>query len=296
MRGVISAILLQRLSADPAITGWLKRADLFAGTSTGGLIALALAKPLDLDIVRNVYEFNGKAIFDDSWLDDPTDLGKIIGADYDNAGLARELRRIFGDATLGDLSKRVMVTSFDLDNGSSDPEERTWKPKIFHNFPNADTDAKQLVWKVGLYTSAAPTFFPSVDGYIDGGVYANNPAMCALAQSQDSRVRNHPALGAVRLLSIGSGTPLIYIAGKSLDWGYAQWVKPLIGLMMDGVSGIADFECRQLLGDSYHRLAPTFEPGTNYPLDAVKKVPEMVDFGNTVNLDSTLDWLKKHWV
>lgn len=295
IRGVVSAILLQRLSAEPAFAGWLNSVDLFAGTSTGALIALALAKPLDLQVIRDVYEHRGRDIFDNSWLDNITDLGRTIGADYDNDGLKRELNRIFGADTLGDLSSRVMVASFDLDNESDDARKRTWKPKIFHNFPGSDSDAGQLVWKVGLYTSAAPTYFPSVDGYIDGGVFANNPSMCALAQSQDSRVRNHPALDEVRMLSLGTGTPLTYIKGRSLDWGEAQWVKPLINLMRDGVAGIADFQCRQLLGDSYHRLAPTFEPGTNFPLDDVKKVPEMVDFANAVDLNSTLEWLGKHW-
>jgi patatin-like phospholipase/acyl hydrolase len=296
IRGIVPTILLQRMSADPALAGWLSQTDLFAGTSTGALIAMALAKPIDLGIIRDVYENRGGKIFDDSWLDNITDLGKTIGADYDNDGLERELKRIFGAATLGDLSKRVMVNTFDLDNESDDPRERTWKPKIFHNFPGNDSDAAQLVWKVGLYTSAAPTYFPSVDGYIDGGVFANNPAMCALAQSQDSRVRNHPALDDVILLSLGTGTPLTYIKGRSLDWGYAQWVKPLISLMMDGVAGIADFQCRQLLGTSYHRLAPVFEPGVNFPLDDVAKVPKMVEFANTVDLDPTIDWLEKQWL
>ena len=296
IRGIIPAILLQRLAAETSLAGWLNRSDLIAGTSTGGLIALALAKPLDPQVIRDMYEQRGREIFDDSWIDDIADLGKIVGADYDNAGLQRELKRLFGDDTLGDLAKSVMVTSFDLDNGSDDPEERTWKPKIFHNFRNVDSDAAQLVWKVGLYTSAAPTYFPSVDGYIDGGVFANNPAMCALAQSQDGRVRNHPSLEEVVMLSIGTGTPLTYIKGKALDWGYAQWAKPLINLMMDGVAGIADFQCRQLLGDAYHRTAPVFEPGTYFPLDAVKNVPEMVDFAGAVDLEPTIDWLERNWM
>jgi patatin-like phospholipase/acyl hydrolase len=296
IRGLIPTILLQRLSAEPAFAGWLNSVDLFAGTSTGALIALALAKPLDLQVILDVYEHRGKDIFDDSWLDNITDLGRTIGADYGIDGLARELKRIFGTDTLGDLSSRVMVASFDLDNESDDVRERTWMPKIFHNFPGSDSDAGQPVWKVGLYTSAAPTYFPSADGYIDGGVFANNPSMCALAQSQDNRVRDRPALDEVRMLSLGTGTSLTYIKGRSLDWGEAQWVKPLINLMMDGVIGIADFQCRQLLGDSYHRLAPTFDPGLSFPLDDVGKVPEMVAFANAVDLDSTLEWMEKHWL
>lgn len=89
---------------------------------------------------------------------------------------------------------------------------------------------------------------------------------------------------------------MTYIKGQNLDWGYAQWVKPLISLMMDGVNGIADFQCRQILGNHYHRLAPKFPPGVSIPLDDVRRVPDMIDFANSVNLKDTIDWMKANWV
>ncbi len=59
--------------------------------------------------------------------------------------------------------------------------------KALSHFHGPGNDRKELAYKVGLYTAAAPTYFPAVDGYVDGGVYANNPSMCALAQTQDQR-------------------------------------------------------------------------------------------------------------
>jgi hypothetical protein len=150
--------------------------------------------------------------------------------------------------------------------------------------------------KVGLYTSAAPTYFPSVDGYIDGGVYANNPSMCALTQSQDRRIRGRPALSDVALLSLGTGTSLVYIPDKRLDWGYAQWVQPLIFLMLDGLTGIADYQCHKILDKRYHRLAPVFPPGVSMPLDAVKRIPDMIQFAESLDLSDTVKWLRKHWM
>ena len=226
IRGVVSTVLLQRIGAELGGDGWLGEADLLAGTSTGGLIALGLANGADLAALRALYEVHGAEIFDDSWIDDLVDLGKIAGADYASENLAKLLRGTFGgDTTLGELGKRVLVTSFDLDNQDASPAKRRWKPKIFHNFPGARSDAGELAWKVGMYTSAAPTYFPSYEGYVDGGVYANNPAMCALAQSQSASWRARPQLAEVVLLSIGTGTSLVYVKGKTLDWGYAQWAK-----------------------------------------------------------------------
>jgi patatin-like phospholipase/acyl hydrolase len=296
LRGLITVIILQRLNAEPGLKGWIDNVDLVAGTSTGGLLALAIAKGLDLQTLRDLYAVKGKKIFDDSWFDDVVDLGSIIGAQYSNRNLTRELINIIEKTTLGDLQKCVMVTSFDLDNEDPDPKKRSWKPKVFHNIPGQANDDSMLAYKVALYTSAAPSYFPAVDGYVDGGVFANNPSMCALAQTQDSRNTARPALSDVVLLSLGTGTSLTYIKGKNLDWGLAQWVKPLISVMMDGVNGIADYQCKQLLESHYHRLAPKFPPGVSIPLDAVKRVPEMIDFANNVPLDDTVAWMKAQWI
>jgi hypothetical protein len=147
-----------------------------------------------------------------------------------------------------------------------------------------------------MYTAAAPTYFPSVDGFIDGGVYANNPAMCALAQTQDKRYRPTPAIDEIVLLSLGTGTSLFYIRGKTLDWGYAQWIKPLISLMLDGISGIADYQCHQMLRKRYHRLAPIFPPDVSIPMDDVGKIPYMIQFAEGFGLRSTVRWMRRHWL
>ena len=98
-------------------------------------------------------------------------------------------------------------------------------------------------WNVVHYPSAAPTFFPAVDGYIDGGVFANNPSMAALSQTQDHRaLKTPPRHDRIALLSIGTGTSLMRIERKNLDWGQAQWIKPLLNIMMDGVMGVADYQ------------------------------------------------------
>jgi hypothetical protein len=294
IRGLVTTIVLQRLLATPSLANLLDSVDLVAGTSTGGLLALGIAHRIDLATIRTLYVDRGPRIFDDSWLDDLVDLGRLRGAEYDTGPLRRELKKLFGDTTLGRLRKRVLIPSFDLDN--EDASQRTWKPKIFHNFPGPGSDRAQLAYKVGLYTTAAPAYFPSVEGFIDGGVYASNPSMCALAQTQDGRYSPTPALGEVVLCSLGTGTSLRYIKGKSLDWGYAQWVKPMINVMLDGTAGIADYQCRQLLGGHYHRLAPSFPAGTTIPLDDVDKIPYMVQFAESLPLGATIDWLEREWV
>ena len=148
----------------------------------------------------------------------------------------------------------------------------------------------------GACTSAAPTYFPTVNGYIDGGVVANNPSLAALAQTQDRRtVPVPPSLDKIVMLSVGTGLSLLRIEGKRLNWGAAQWAKPLLNIMLDGVAGVADYRCRRVLGDRYCRLAPAFPPGQAIPLDAVDRIPDLVRLGMAVDVSGAVAWLRRVW-
>jgi predicted acylesterase/phospholipase RssA len=286
---------MQRLATEPDLADWVDRTQLIAGTSTGGVIALCVAAGIPLDELRDLYTTRAGAVFEDSLLDDLRDVGKVFGADYDVENLEREAHRVLGDRTLAQLSKRVLVTTFDLDNEAA--TERRWKAKLFHNFPGPDCDADALAYRIAVATAAAPTYFASYDGYVDGGVFATNPSMCALAQTLDARVpaSERAELGDVRMLSFGTGHTLRYIEGDRLDWGYWQWVRPLLDVMLDGVNGIVDFQCAQLLGARYHRLAPMFPPGTTIGMDAVDQIPYLIEFAQGLDLSATADWLRANW-
>src|SRR6266540_257572 len=293
IRGLVTLAMLKKIQdAAPRL---ISQADLVAGTSTGGIIALGLAAGKTVDELISLYLDNGDKIFDDSWLDNIIDLGGISGADYDQVNLKKILENSFGSLKLEGLAKKVLIPSFDLDNDHEDPNKRTWKPIFFHNFPGDDSDGDETLVDVALCTSAAPTYFPSHNGYVDGGVVANNPSMAALTQTQDPRaeLNPRPALGDIRMLSLGTGTILSYIKGKSHDWGYAQWVKPLINLLTDASMGIADYQCRQILREGYHRLAPVFPPKVNIMMDEWKRSKELIEFGNSADVAPAVQWLQK---
>jgi uncharacterized protein len=295
IRGVLTTTLLDRLEL--ACPGFLAKVDLIAGTSTGGLIALGLAREIELRRIGDIYQTKGSQVFHDTLIDDVLDLGQFVGAQYSNKNLERELKALLGSKTkLAQLRKKVLITSFDLDNEAADPNQRTWKPKLFHNFPGPDSDDAVLAYKVGLYTSAAPSYFPSVDGYVDGGVFANNPSMCALAQTQDPRFGPPAKLADVLLLSIGTGSSPLHIEGKTLDWGYAQWARPLVSLILDGVNLIADYQCRMILGERYQRIQPVYPASISVPLDAIQQVPTLVKFAEDFNFAATVDWITKYWM
>jgi patatin-like phospholipase/acyl hydrolase len=296
IRGVLTAVLLNRLSAAyPALLqdrpGTIT---MFAGTSTGGILALGLAAGLTPANIRDLYVTNGKLIFDSSWSRDVVELGGISGSKYDNKQLKQILQGTFGASKLQDLRPRVLIASFSLDNRAPLAINRTWNPKFFHNFPGEDSDGECQVYDVAMSTSAAPTYFPSNGVYIDGGVIANNPSLAAVAQALDTR--NQPGeratLAEIKLLSVGTGASLQYVDGVDHDWGDGQWLKPILNVLMDGSVGVADFQCQQLLGKSYWRVEPVFPAGQSFPMDDVSKVVDLMDLANSFDLTGTIAWLQ----
>ena len=167
-----------------------------------------------------------------------------------------------------------------------------WNPKFFHNFAGDDSDGKERVVDVALRTSAAPTYFPAYQDFVDGGVVANNPAMAALAQALDSGTANQK-LADIRLFSVGTGLSPTFVPGESHNWGIAQWARRLVDMMIGGMMGVADYECSRLLRKKYFRLAPVLpEP---VALDAVDKIPELIADANKVDLTASVKWLKRNF-
>lgn len=291
IRGVLSAVLLERLESEHP--GFLDRVDLYAGTSTGGILALGLASGMTPTEARNLYERLGSKVFRDSFWDNLKDLGQARGAQYGNAALKEELVNQFGSKTLGDLPKRVVISSFDLDNEAMELGKlRSWKPKYFHNFPGDDSDSHEKVVDIALRTSAAPTFFPVYQGYVDGGVVSNNPSVCALAQALEPSTGNQK-LRDTRLLSVGTGQNPKYMEAQNEDWGLIQWLPHLVTLMLEGSMGVADYQCRQLLHKRYLRVNPVLPVPIG--LDGLDQIPLMKTLAFEYDLGKAREWIKRNF-
>jgi patatin-like phospholipase/acyl hydrolase len=287
IRGELVCVLLERL--EQAHPGFLSKIDLFAGTSTGGILSAALAAGYSPSVARQLYELKGKLVFADSLLDDLRDLGNAVGAQYSNGGLIDALVEQFGDMKLGDLPKKVLISAFDLDNDPSDPQQRrTWKPKFFHNYPGPDSDSDESVVDVVVRTAAAPTYFPIYQGYIDGGVAAGNPSMCALAQALDADTGGKK-LSEIALLSIGTGRFSHFLTSQSGDWGWTQWALPIVDIMLEGSLDVAHYQCSRVLGRRYCRIDPDLPEKID--MDAVDKIPQLKAIGEQVDLSAAIQWL-----
>ena len=124
---------------------------------------------------------------------------------------------------------------------------------------------------------------------MDGGVVANDPSMAAVAQAIDKDT-GAQKLEDLVVFSLGTGTNPTYVAGHDLDWGVAQWAKPLVSLMIDGVMGVAEYQCRRLLATRYCRLEPRLPKPI--AMDDASEVNALVELAQAVDISAAVNWLK----
>ncbi|MGH8273611.1 MAG: patatin-like phospholipase family protein [Gammaproteobacteria bacterium] len=289
IRGYYTALLLARMEEERP--GFIARFDLFAGTSTGSILALGLAAGSSAAALAGLYARNAPRIFETTFGERLRDANGLIGPRYSARRLAAVLRNVFADLRLGDLERRVMIPAFRLEDENPEPARRRWRPKLFHNFPGAAGSPESFARSVALYSSTVPAIFAPTDGYVDGGVFAANPTLCAVMLTQDGcNEGTRPALADLEVLSLGTGLSPLHLGAEARDWGLAQWARPMLGLMLDGGVEMVDYQCRLLLGPRYHRLNPWID-GEPIRLDDIEAFARLAAAAEAADLAPTLAWL-----
>jgi patatin-like phospholipase/acyl hydrolase len=265
MRGLFPAGILARLEE----TYGNRIADCFdliVGTSTGGIIALGMGKRLKPAEIEEFYLDSGPRIFAgaDSVL---RNLSQIREAKYDSSPLQQELQACFGDTLLGESEKRLVITSYDMEND----DVRLIKTAHHVRLRN---DYKLPMWQVGLATSAAPTFFSACKAIknarlVDGGVWANNPTMVGLTEAVS--LLEIP-LHDIRILSIGTSWELKHRSDNLDNAGKWGWKEEIVDVMFRGQSHAAVKQAELLLNtpDTQRVLRVDFPvPEDTFGLDRV---------------------------
>ncbi len=322
IRGLITALLIQDLNE--SFKGFIEKADGFAGTSTGGLIALGLTRGNDIDQIVEIYKTKGSEIFTpNGWFGAKADRDELTdeellagpgltGCQYKSDGLKKLAEQLLGDARLSDSKKMVAVNAAQLWDGSS------WHSRTLSSLPgNAFRDVSMV--DAALATSAAPTYFPPHEvsedlGYfVDGGLFANNPVMTAVSEVLGgNRVDD---LEDIRVLSLGTGQdsqgipPSVFKAYKPLDWGALKWLWPkawgehvpgmaLISLMFDATATSATAEAGKLMGGAFCR--GNVPLGAPYALDDYEHVADLEKWTTAyMKTDAWRDvrgWVEANWM
>ena len=345
IRGIIPAMILNKIEKK---TGRRihELFDLIAGTSTGGIIALALTMP-DPDCMDkpkhsakdlvNLYKYRGHCIFNRSDLYKNLSFNGYILRKYPTSGIKNVLRDFFGETRLSQALIDVLIPSYDMqgtrlywkdwkegkENEECDESKVRRKgghPRFFKSHQAKKCNQPEenyLMWQVARATAAAPTFFSPInteftpaddndkpckdliETLIDGGLFANNPAMCAYAEAQrmknekikelnqkiegneldeNERKKIESELEEIEkkeifIVSLGTGhLTNILDSDMAKIWGKLHWVTPLLkNIIFDGASDTVNYQLEQLLPENmYYRLQP-FLPEKCDELDNVNE-------------------------
>lgn len=270
IRGLISALTIaeieKRLSEK---TGKEVRVSdyfhLFAGTSTGGLIALALTSPKRVSATEltSFYTEDGPQIFHRGLWHKIASLWGFIRPKYTLGPLRESVEGRLGTSKLSEATRDILVTSYDM-TGSEPYFFKRWRA-----LENRERDFP--IAEAALATSAAPTYFPSHglgdSALVDGGVFAANPSVAAIAEAlgrqSDEPARLKP--DDLLLVSIGTGEFATgYSQRKVSKWGELGWVlggdePPITDAMLGGSSDGADYWAHMLLNHAPGEAIPTPE-------------------------------------
>ena len=116
--------------------------------------------------------------------------------------------------------------------------------------------------------------------------------MCAVAQAIQPDTGKQK-LRDIRVMSVGTGYNPKYITAENVDWGFVQWAPHLISLMLEGSMGLADYQCRQLMGSYYIRVNPVLP--IEIGLDGVDQIPLMKNLAYQFDLSAAVAWLKRYF-
>ena len=260
MRGLYTLGLLKSLSdrfCQSRKVDIGKGFDLIVGTSTGGFIATGLAAGVEIEKMTAIYRDRGRNIFTN-----PMPKGKkwslfwwvfrnLCKPANTNDALKRELEKVFKEETVEEVFTRrqvaLCVTAINIVNNC---------PRVFktpHN-PEKHADNKRKLVDICLATSAAPIIFPIAsipdpentnlqEGFVDGGLWANNPTLIGLIEAIEMAKSDQP----IEIISMGTCSPAggnIFNATKA-DKGIKDWrfgVRPL-EISMDAQSMGFTFMC-----------------------------------------------------
>lgn len=286
IRGIIPGVILtyleKKLQSLTQTNGKLGDFfDFIAGTSTGGILACLYLMPgedgkakYSANDAVQLYLKEGQNIFARTSFEKVLSLYTFFQPKFAVENLEKQLLQFFGDVKLDQLIKPCLITAYEIVQRNA---------VLFTSADANDVLRNFFVRDVARATSAAPTYFSpaniqSDEGQIfsltDGGVYANNPSLCAYAEARKTKFKSLfkdelkvdcPSAKDMLILSLGTGTVKKQYHYKDFHKaGAIKWLEPIIDILMSANSETVDFQLTKMYQTleaadckDYYRIEPS---------------------------------------
>jgi len=214
IRGFFPAAILKHIETELKVP-LRERFNMFAGTSTGSIIAAFLACGANMDKVAGVYRDDGPSIFSRRRFWGPRVFEPAIRSRYRQRRLREALAPLLGNVTLGSVEVPLVLPATDIGKGEA---------HLFRSGYAVDKNEDLQVPLVDavIASCSAPTYFdPTRIGntlLADGGLWANSPALAAVIEARQTL---DITLENIRVLSLGTGhSPTGYGLIEQKHWGF----------------------------------------------------------------------------
>lgn len=267
--GLYTACMLAELEAQ-AGEPLGRRFDLIAGTSIGGLLAVAVAFEIPMAMMKQLFLENGTRIFSARSLpSNPMsklrDLSRsVLGPKYSGLSLTKALVALFGRQTLADAKHALIVPAVNISRCQT---------KVFKTAHAAGSRGDESVRaaSVAMATAAAPAYFPAIQIggslYADGGLFAVAPDQVAMHEAEHFM---HVDASRIRMLSIGTATSNYRPSNRiGEEDGAVEWLSEgrliltLISVQQQHVQAMME----DRLHDRYVRLDADWPPHAKLGID-----------------------------
>jgi|TARA_B110000967_G_scaffold209394_1_gene265419 patatin-like phospholipase/acyl hydrolase len=303
IKGIVPAVvllhlekLLQNLSSNPN-SGIHDYFDLFSGASTGAIIIAGLLSPdtnnrpkYSSKEILDLYLENGQIIFKSSLFQEIKSVSGIVNVKYDSEGLESVFEKYFGKSELKDLLKPSLIPVYDLSRGKNyffRQQKALISPR--HNFYVKDL----LRGATSALTYFPPAQISTVNDqkhhcFIDGGVFANNPALSAYAEFRYHNSDFHAK--DTMMLSLGTGRKTTNLDCEvTANWGAAEWLYQGSYLTSNAVSSASDYQLNAVYDNNpnYLRLDSSFDDNQSSSMDNTDKgyLDYLISLGETIVRD-----------
>lgn len=274
--GTYTASVLAELERMTGKRVW-EHFDLITGTSTGGIIAVALGLGVPAHRVLELYVNEGPKIFPSprlgwfgwAWWT----LKHMLCPKHSQEVLRRVVEGVVGDKKLGDSKVRLVIPAFDADRGSIQLFKTAHRPEYKQDYLLPAS-------AVALGTAAAPTYFTAYTAggggcYVDGGVWANCPAMVGILEA--TCILKRP-IESVEVLSIGTTTAPFHVSPRRRRGGLLRWGRGAVTLFMQAQVEGALGQAKLITGNRLMRVNSTTTQG-RFSMDDATAVASLKALG-----------------
>lgn len=278
IRGILPAAIIAHLEKQMQVSSQnpdLRVADLFdllAGTSAGGILTCCYLTPKEpgkdnrpkysAGEVLDFYTELGPILFRKSPVYLIRSAFGLLRSRYCEDALYEFSKKIVGDSYISGVVKDCLITAYDLSSR---------KALLFSRYSTQKygETADYTLCDIVRSTTAAPSYFIPARIFakdstsrhlVDGGVYANNPAMCALVEAK----KLWPDIPGSDYYMISAGTGKVikpYHYNKTKHFGYIHWLNPILDILMSAVAETVGYQTQQIFSingvpQNYIRIEP----------------------------------------